>query len=207
MDASIRDDFPPATKRSLAERVNFLCSNPDCRAPTSGPQVANSKSMNVGVAAHITAAAQGGPRYEPSLSPDERARATNGIWLCQNCAKMVDNDPTRYSAELLRQWKLFAEQEALTQLGKPSPTRPTEPAIVDKWVNTSYAEKAGIVRRLTEEEYELRWTAANKENERVDLEGWDPVLISQPDGKQARLKIKDHPSMGGYLILLKKRKP
>ena len=94
MDSSIRDDFPPATKRSLAERVSFLCSNPDCRAPTSGPQVTNSKSMNVGVAAHITAAAQGGPRYEPSLSPDERASATNGIWLCQNCAKMVDNDPT-----------------------------------------------------------------------------------------------------------------
>ena len=101
---------------------------------------------------------------------------------------------------------MSAEQEALTRLGKPTQTRPTETAIIDKWVNTSYAEKAGIVTRLIEEGYELRWTAANKESERIDLDGWEPVLISQPDGKQTRLKIKDHPAIGGYLILPKKRK-
>ncbi len=65
MNPSLRDDFPNAMKRALPERVNFCCSKPDCRAPTSGPQADASKAVNVGVAAHITAAAPGGPRYDP----------------------------------------------------------------------------------------------------------------------------------------------
>jgi len=57
MNTSNRDDFLAKTKRSLAERVGSLCSNPDCQASTSGPQISNEKYMNVGIAAHITAAA------------------------------------------------------------------------------------------------------------------------------------------------------
>lgn len=89
MNISNRDEFSPAIKRSLAERVGSLCSNSECKASTGGSQIADSKSLNVGVAAHITGAAPNGPRYDPSLSSAERAAITNGIWLCQNCAKLV----------------------------------------------------------------------------------------------------------------------
>ena len=205
MNISNRDEFSPSIKRSLAERVGFLCSNPECKSPTSGPQIADSKSLNVGVAAHITAAAPKGPRYDPSLSSDERAGITNGIWLCQNCAKLVDNDPIRFYADRLRQWKLLAEQEALESIGKAKSKTDGPIGIIDKWVSTTYVEKAGIVKELQQEGYDLRWTAAKDENQRIDLEGWEPVILSQPDGKKARLKIKDHPIIGGYLILLKKR--
>jgi hypothetical protein len=68
------------------------------------------------VAAHITAASPGGPRYDPSLTPEERKSAGNGIWLCQACAKMVDNDEIRYTKPLLIQWKEAAEQEALREI-------------------------------------------------------------------------------------------
>jgi hypothetical protein len=54
--------------------------------------------IDVGVAAHITAASPGGPRFDPNLSDKERASATNGIWLCQNCAKLIDNDVAQFSA-------------------------------------------------------------------------------------------------------------
>jgi hypothetical protein len=64
------------------------------------------------VAAHITAASPDGPRYDPVLSQDERRSQNNGIWLCQTCAKLVDNDPLRYHAEMLREWKAFAEDRA-----------------------------------------------------------------------------------------------
>ena len=202
-----RDGFSAKTKRSLAERVGVLCSNPDCQALTSGPQISNAKSMNVGVAAHITAAAQDGPRYDSALSSDERADINNGIWLCQNCAKLVDNDPTRYTADLLRRWKSAAEQGALERIGKTAPKRVKELMVTDKWVSIEYAEKAGIVKELQKQGYELRWTTAKKESERVDLEGWEPVLLSQPDGNKVCLKVKDLSSIGGYLILLKKRKP
>jgi hypothetical protein len=113
-----RDDFPDAVKRILAARVNFWCSKPDCRAATNGPQADASKAVNVGVAAHITAAAPGGPRYDAALTHEQRADITNGIWLCQNCAKLVDNDPVRFTADILRGWRSTAEQQALNLLGK-----------------------------------------------------------------------------------------
>jgi len=91
----VRDDFLIPVKDTLAKRVGFRCSNPGCRKPTSGPQEDPAKSVNVGVAAHITAAASDGPRYDPALSSDERKSPPNGIWLCQSCAKLVDNDEIR----------------------------------------------------------------------------------------------------------------
>lgn len=114
----MRDDFSEDVKRALAHRVGDTCSNPDCQALTSGPRDDPAKAVNVGVAAHITAASSGGPRYDPSLSPEERRGADNGIWLCQNCAKLVDNDPSRFTAAVLREWKARAEALARSRVGK-----------------------------------------------------------------------------------------
>jgi len=55
-----RDDFTKDTIKTLARRVGNRCSNVGCRALTSGPHTDPSKALNVGVAAHITAAASGG---------------------------------------------------------------------------------------------------------------------------------------------------
>jgi hypothetical protein len=74
--------------------------------------------LNVGVAAHITAAAEGGPRHDKSLTPEQRADISNGIWLCQTHAKIIDNDIARFSADLLRAWKKLAEQRALSEIGR-----------------------------------------------------------------------------------------
>jgi hypothetical protein len=115
------DDFSEPVKRALASRVGNLCSNPECRALTSGPQEDPAKALNIGVAAHITAASPGGPRYDPELLPEERSGPSNGLWLCQNCAKLVDNDAARFTLELLRGWKVAAEAEAKFRIGKTSP--------------------------------------------------------------------------------------
>jgi len=113
-----RDDFPRKVKQALAGRVAYRCSNPDCGARTSGPQADPSKAVNVGVAAHITAASPGGPRFDSMLNSEERSSATNGIWLCQNCAKLVDDDATRYPVATLQSWKRKAELEAFALVGK-----------------------------------------------------------------------------------------
>jgi hypothetical protein len=112
----MRDDFSPNVKLLLAKRVNFICSNPDCQRTTTGPSSDPRKSINIGVASHITAAAPGGPRYDATLSQEERKSPENGIWLCQKCAKLVDSDPQRYSQEILRKWKLNAEARTLEQI-------------------------------------------------------------------------------------------
>src|SRR5262249_31184433 len=90
----------------------MVCSNPDCQKMTCGPTEDPAHAVNIGVAAHITAASKGGPRYDPLLTEAQRSSAENGIWLCQNCAKLVDNDKDCYTTELLRQWKFRAEDVA-----------------------------------------------------------------------------------------------
>lgn len=108
----MRDEFSQATKDHLAKRVGYLCSNPQCRMATVGPNDDINKSTNLGVAAHITAASAGGPRYEHGINESQRQSTDNGIWLCHTCAHLVDVDITRYSAPLLLAWKAQAEKEA-----------------------------------------------------------------------------------------------
>jgi hypothetical protein len=45
----------------------------------------------------------------------------NGIWLCSNCHALVDDDPGRYPAALLQQWKRSAERETLRELETAEP--------------------------------------------------------------------------------------
>lgn len=70
------------------------------------------------MAAHITAASPGGPRFDATLTARERSAIANGVWLCQNCAKLVDSDLLDFSPAVLRGWKLGAEWEAKKRLGK-----------------------------------------------------------------------------------------
>ena len=124
--ATVRDEFSAETKDILAKRVGLQCANPNCRQPTSGPQTNPRKALNIGVAAHICAAAPGGPRYDKAMSPDERCSIENALWLCQNCAKLIDNDPARYTKDLLRQWRRLSEQAALIAVaGLPQPATAT----------------------------------------------------------------------------------
>jgi hypothetical protein len=107
-----RDEFSERTIRILQERVGNRCSNPHCQVPTSGPHTEPSKSLRIGKAAHITAAAPGGPRYDPSLPASERSHALNGIWLCGACADLIDKDERRFPVAIIQQWKTRAEAEA-----------------------------------------------------------------------------------------------
>ncbi len=113
-----RDDFLKATIEVLAKRVGNRCSNPDCRCPTSGPHTSPGKAVIVGVAAHITAASPGGPRFDGSLSRKQRRGITNGIWLCETCAKLVDSDCARFPVEILREWKERAEEARRCEIEK-----------------------------------------------------------------------------------------
>jgi len=126
----MRDDFRLSVKRIIALRVGYRCTNPTCGGMTTGPQTDPAKAVNIGVAAHITAAAEGGPRYQPALSEADRRSPDNGIWLCQNCAKLIDNDVLRFPEALLRHWKQTAERLALLELGRPLPfDRAAAPAL------------------------------------------------------------------------------
>lgn len=113
---SNRDDFTKQIKELLAKRVGYRCSNPNCRKLTCGANDDTQAFTNIGVAAHITAAAMGGPRYDASLTPGKRKGYNNGIWLCQSCAKLIDSDELHYPVSLLHRWKKSAEKSTATEL-------------------------------------------------------------------------------------------
>ncbi len=105
-----RDDFPQSVKDTLGRRVGYQCSR--CYISTLGPTIDPHDSSNTGIAAHITAAAEGGPRYDRNLSSEERRAAPNGIWCCAICAKMIDDDDSRFTTPQLREMKAAAEHAA-----------------------------------------------------------------------------------------------
>ncbi|MFM0292240.1 hypothetical protein P0D68_03705 [Paraburkholderia sp. RL17-380-BIE-A] len=114
-----RDNFNKPVVEELARRVAFACSNPDCRNQTVGPKTGPEGFVTTGEAAHITAAAPGGPRYDVALTSAERSAFKNGIWLCRNCAALIDRDVAGYPVEKLTQWKQTAEARALLGINKP----------------------------------------------------------------------------------------
>lgn len=139
-----RDDFTKTTVDMLGKRVGYLCSNPNCKRPTVGANEINDKSTIIGIAAHITAASKRGPRYDDSLSIEQRRNINNGIWLCSNCANLIDKDKKRYTVELLRDWKKNAEIESWKRL---------YPVLNNQEINSPYLEadliyKTGLQRPI-----------------------------------------------------------
>lgn len=119
----MRDDFTQKTKEKLAHRAGYRCSKPDCGIPTRGAASEDEGTINIGVAAHITAASSEGPRYNPSLTSDERKAYSNGIWLCENHGKLVDSDEAHFTVEELLSWKRLAVRRSFLEVvsSKQSP--------------------------------------------------------------------------------------
>jgi WD40 repeat protein len=112
-----RVEFPAAVSRAVSRRAGLHCSNPECGRATTGPQAFNELGViNIGVGAHITAAAPGGKRYDKSLTSEERSSANNCVWLCQDCAKLIDSDETAFPIEKLRAWKEQRERRQLESI-------------------------------------------------------------------------------------------
>jgi tetratricopeptide (TPR) repeat protein len=125
-----RDDFPLPIVRRLAQRAGHRCSNPDCGRDTSGPSSVLDEGVNIGVAAHITAASAGGPRFDATLSSKERSAIGNGIWLCQSCGKLIDSDEVRFKKEVIGTWKASAELLAKLRLETPARPQDSGPILV-----------------------------------------------------------------------------
>lgn len=125
---TVRDDFSKQVKETLAKRVAYFCSNPTCRKLTIGPSViTKDKTTNIGVAAHICAASPGGPRFDATMSTEKRKAIENGIWLCQNCAHLIDTNSKLFTVEMLKGWKENAENEVLA--GITTKFKEAEPTI------------------------------------------------------------------------------
>ncbi len=144
----MRDDFNEDIKRRIAGRVGYRCSNPRCRNPTSGPGIDPDRALNIGVAAHITAASPGGPRFDPSLRADQRSSIENAVWLCQRCGTLVDRDWIQFTVDLLRDWKQRAERSAAIELAAGTEFRAIAPSELRQELTIG---ELAVLRALSEE--------------------------------------------------------
>lgn len=96
---------------------------PDCGIPTRGAASDDDGTINVGIAAHITAASPDGPRYEPTFTSEQRKHHSNGIWLCGTHAKLVDSDDDHFPVEKLSKWKRLAERKSFSEVVGSSPSQ------------------------------------------------------------------------------------
>ncbi|WP_210190412.1 hypothetical protein [Ensifer aridi] len=110
---SNRDEFSQSTKNRVAARAGWPCSFEGCTQGTHGPSAESPEAVsNIGVAAHICAAAPGpgARRYDKTMSREERSGIGNAIWLCANHATLIDRDEVTYTAARLRAMKAAREK-------------------------------------------------------------------------------------------------
>lgn len=113
-----RDDFTKPVKDKAAKRVAYRCSFPGCGIATIGPKYGNPLGVaSIGVACHICAASPGGPRYDENMDSDQRKSIENCIWMCETHSVIIDSDEEKYPVELLKTWKVEAENNAAESLG------------------------------------------------------------------------------------------
>ncbi|UVM19157.1 hypothetical protein LOY42_12910 [Pseudomonas sp. B21-023] len=116
-----RDDFSKPTVRALSLRAGHCCSLPECQRPTAGPSESGpDMHVNIGVAAHICAASPGGPRYDPTMTPEQRSSITNGIWLCQTHSRLIDVDTVAFTKSRLHEIKQAHERAQAARLAGES---------------------------------------------------------------------------------------
>jgi len=115
-----RDNFPSEVINTVKLQSAYICANPDCRKLTVAPSLINEmKVQYVGKVAHISGAAINGPRYLPEMSATDRMAIGNAIFLCSNCADMIDkNGGIDYELALLHSWKKEHYDWVLANLNK-----------------------------------------------------------------------------------------
>ena len=139
---SNRDEFSAPTKRLLEKQSGNHCSNPSCRRVTSAASSDGQTVMSIGEASHITAAAPGGPRYDATLTSEERKSPENGIWLCKDHAKAVDSKDPHFTVELLKAWKQQTNDAVWRSIIENAPFPPGPPLPTDEELRLRLSQAA-----------------------------------------------------------------
>lgn len=142
---------------TLAKRAAHRCSNPDCRAITTGPGEAPSGTVNVGEAAHIYGAHVGSARYDPKMESTARSDIANAIWLCGNCHKQIDDDEAGFPPGLLFEWVKQHELEIGNMVGKAGAEarRRYEDRLLEEYGRLSYRAERLLLEKADLWEYRL----------------------------------------------------
>lgn len=202
----MRDNFSHKTVEQLKQRAAFICANPKCKKMTVGPSSeADDKVIYFGRAAHICGAAENGPRYDSAMSSEERSNINNAIYLCSNCADMVDdNNGLDFSKKDLEIWRSDHENWVRESLNKKV-WEESETTVITNV--TSYNQTGGITanqvnigtipRRIKSETVKLFLNEITKYPER---EITIRALFSDAESQSMSILIKDIFEKAGWVI-------
>ncbi|WP_444843717.1 hypothetical protein [Duganella caerulea] len=114
-----RAEFTPKVWDQIAEMVNYICVMPGCETSGRFPSQDGSRMISVGVRAHASAAQEGGPRFKPEWTDEQRKALDNGVYLCATHARQVDVDEAAFPVELMQQWQREKVLQLAASGGKP----------------------------------------------------------------------------------------
>lgn len=109
---SKRKDFSYPTKLKIAAYCNNMCAFPTCAKKVLGGRINADDLENgfsKGVFAHIIGASSKGPRHTTETNNIDLDDVSNGILLCEEHHKLIDDNEEDYPIEVLKQWKAKIE--------------------------------------------------------------------------------------------------
>lgn len=185
-------DFTAPTREHLKVESGGRCCAPWCGGDTDAMGSAGKKT-SVGEAAHIRGNNDGRPprdassaartkirrasaRYDSNMTNEQRAHAHNGIWMCKNHHKVIDDDPDLYPAGLLTQWKKAA---ARAQVARVKRISLPEPGLFTAQMTLRHEREIDVIRTALDEFMKRSGVGS----------AWGDVLASHVSGLWAELAL------------------
>lgn len=94
----------------LWDRSGNICAFPGCKKVLVTDESETDDPSLIGEEAHIVAKKPNEPRGNSTLTKAQRDKYDNLILLCSNHHKIIDDQPAKYTIELLKQYKLDHEE-------------------------------------------------------------------------------------------------
>lgn len=112
-----RDTVPPLQEKQLALRSGNVCAYPGCGVPLIlQAEHLSDRDKIVGKVAHICAASEGGPRYDPSMTKEERGSVSNLVLLCGSHHDIIDTQLNYHTVDFLAEMKQCHERKVARAL-------------------------------------------------------------------------------------------
>ncbi len=132
------------TKPSVETRIHLYahaggrCEFDNCNRYLLEHHVTRTQG-NYGQMGHIVAYSERGPRAERDFSTEEKNDLSNLMLLCTACHKEIDDDPSRYTVPVLKQFKR-AHEARVFLLTDTRPDRHTVTLVMKGTIGTSPVE-------------------------------------------------------------------
>ncbi|WP_373283762.1 ABC-three component system protein, partial [Cloacibacterium rupense] len=200
-------------KPSTVRRLDTLSGN-ECAHPTCNKRLIAEDGISIiSKICHIAAASADGPRYDASMTDDERRGFDNLILLCDEHHVIIDNkaNETTYPISLLKEWKSNHEKKILELISNKNLLSKHPLALnnvintigtnIDDMLDLSDAETAPNTEAKIQHNNILRYepiirefapyqTKLNKIYEVIEKEGSTKKQLVLHNVKQIYLKVK-----------------